>query len=266
MTFVDHGPESAPPVLLVHGNPTWSFLWRAVIGRLDGFRVIAPDLIGFGTSDKPRSPKAHQLAVHVDRVARLVEALDLRRFVAVGQDWGGPIAAGTGARLPDRLHGFVFGNTAILRPARPFRPKAFHRLSHVPIVSDLVFRGALFPMWALHRTQGDPKSMSWPARAAYLWPFRHVRDRAGPIGLARMIPNAEDHPSTAEMDRIGTFVEGFKGPAAFVWGNRDPVLGRGLRRHLEALPHARVRETDAGHFLQEEVPEEFVDAIRSVRG
>jgi pimeloyl-ACP methyl ester carboxylesterase len=268
MTFVDHGPEDGPPVLLVHGNPTWSFLWRRVIGRLehDGFRLIAPDLIGFGTSDKPRSPRAHRLDVHIDHVARLVEALGLRSFVAVGQDWGGPIAAGTAERHHDRLRGLVFGNTAVLKPARPFRPKAFHRFAHTPVVSDLVFRGAMFPVWMLHRTQGDPKSMSWPARAAYAWPFRHPLDRAGPLGLARMVPNSEDHPTTAVMDRVGAFIESYEGPTEFIWGTRDPLLGRGLRRHTEAMPHANARETDAGHFLQEEVPDDFASAIRRVSG
>jgi pimeloyl-ACP methyl ester carboxylesterase len=265
-SFVDHGPERGRVVLLVHGNPTWSFLWRRVIGALDGsgFRVIAPDLLGFGASDKPASPGFHQLATHVDRTARLLEALGVDRFIAVGQDWGGPIAAGCAERLSDRFGGFVFGNTAVLAPARPLRPKAFHRFAHVPIVSDALFRGAMFPLWLIHRSQGDPSSMSFSARAAYAWPFRHLRDRAGPIGLARMVPGSEEHPSTREMDRIGAFVEAWRGPAALVWGKRDPVLGRSLRRHAAALPQASVRESEAGHFLQEEVPELFAEAIREV--
>ena len=264
--FVDHGPSDGVAVLLVHGNPTWSYLWRKVIGALDGsgVRVIAPDLIGFGGSDKPRRTSDHQLAIHVDRISGLVDALGLESFVAVGQDWGGPIACGVGERHPDRLRGLVLGNTGVLRPARPFRPKAFHRLSHLPVVSDALFRGALFPLPMMDRVQGDRRSLGWREKAAYAWPLKNPLDRAGPLGMARMVPTAETHPSTAVCDRIGAFVESFRGPAALVWARRDPILGRGLRRHQAALPQASVRECDAGHFSQEEVPELWAEAIAEV--
>jgi haloalkane dehalogenase len=116
----------------------------------------------------------------------------------------------------------------------------------------------------MNRVQGDRSSIGWSLRAAYAWPFRRPLDRSGPLGLARMVPNAEEHPSTAVMDRVGAWVEKWRGPAALVWGRRDPLLGRGLRRHRDALPQASVRECDAGHFLQEEVPDLIADAIREV--
>ncbi len=268
MTFVDHGPRDALAVLLVHGSPTWSYLWRKVILELDGrpLRLIAPDLIGFGTSDKPMSPSAHRLSTHIDQVVALVSTLELERFVAVGQDWGGPIACGVAERLADRVAGLVLGNTAVLRPARPFRSKAFHRFSHLPLVSDLVFRGALFPVPVMDRVQGDRRSIGWPQKAAYAWPFLHPLHRAGALGMARMVPDAEAHPSTAVMDRVGAYVERYEGPAALVWATRDPILGRGLRRHHEALPHASVRTCEAGHFSQEEVPELWAEAICEVAG
>lgn len=261
---VDHG--SGPVVLLVHGNPTWSFLWRKVIARLDGVRCVAPDLLGFGLSSKPWRSREHTLERHVAVVAGLVEALALRDVVLVGQDWGGPIAAGVGERLPDRVRGLVFGNTAVLRPARPLRPKAFHRFAATPVVSDVVFRLGGFPLRSLHGVQGDKSSIGRLEARAYRWPLRRLRDGAGPLGLARMVPGREDHPTVAAMDRIGAWVEAWRGPAALVWGTRDPLLGRGLRRHREALPQARVWETQAGHFLQEEVPDEIAEAIRSVVG
>ncbi|MEC7523276.1 MAG: alpha/beta fold hydrolase [Myxococcota bacterium] len=264
VTFVDHGPEDARPVLLVHGNPTWSYLWRKVIGELAGhrLRLIAPDLLGFGTSDKPRRASAHQLEMHISTVARLMEALGAEDFVAVGQDWGGPIACGVGERLG--AAGLVLGNTAVLKPARPFRPKGFHRFSHMPLVSDAVFRGTLFPVPVMDRVQGDRASIGLKEKLAYAWPFLGPLDRAGALGLARMVPNGEGHPSTPTMDRIGAWVESFEGPAALVWARRDPILGRGLRRHHEALPQATVRECDAGHFSQEEVPEFWAAAIEEV--
>jgi haloalkane dehalogenase len=266
MTVVDHGPRDALSVLMVHGNPTWSYLWRKVMRRLDGseLRFVAPDLMGFGTSDKPRRASAHQLAAHVEDVAAAIDALDVGRFVAVGQDWGGPIACGVASRYASNVAGLVLGNTAALRPARPFRSKAFHKLSRVPGLSDALFRGLLFPVPVLDRVQGDRRSIGWREKAAYAWPFLSPLDRAGGLGLARMVPDAEDHPTTAEMDRIGAWVESFDGPAALVWARRDPILGRGLRRHQEALPQASVRECDAGHFSQEEVPDLWADAIDEV--
>lgn len=266
MTFVDHGPRDALAVLLVHGNPTWSYLWRKVIAALDGepLRLIAPDLIGFGTSDKPLRASDHQLGTHIDQVAELMETIGVERFIAVGQDWGGPIACGAGMRLPGRVHGLVLGNTATLAPARPFRSKTFHKLSHVPLVSDALFRGLIFPVPVMNRAQGDRASIGWPQMAAYAWPFLHPLHRAGALGLARMVPDSEAHPSTAVMDRLGAWVRAFEGPSALVWGRRDPILGRALRRHKEALPEASVRECDAGHFSQEEVPELWGEAIREV--
>ncbi|MEZ4337722.1 MAG: alpha/beta fold hydrolase [Sandaracinaceae bacterium] len=266
MTVVDHGPRDALAVLLVHGNPTWSYLWRKVLRALEGerLRLIAPDLLGFGTSDKPRRASDHQLAMHIDHVATLLDRLGVERFVAVGQDWGGPIAVGAAERRSDRVRGLVLGNTAVLEPARPFRSKPFHRFSHMPVVSDVVFRGAMFPVPMMQSVQGDRRSIGWREKAAYAWPFVNPLSRAGALGMARMVPNREGHPSTAVMDRIGAYVEAYDGPAALVWGRRDPLLGRGLRRHQQALPHASVRECDAGHFSQEEVPELWAEAIREV--
>jgi haloalkane dehalogenase len=268
IAFVDHGPRDATPVLLVHGNPTWSYLWRKVIAALDDgrHRLVAPDLLGFGASDKPRMAADHQLAMHVQKIEALVEDLGLEGFVAVGQDWGGPVAMGVARALAPRVRGIVLANTAVLEPARPFRSKAFHRFSHVPLLSDLAFRGALFPVPIMDRVQGDRASLGWREKAAYAWPLRSPLDRAGPLGLARMVPDSEGHPSTAVLDEIGAWLRAFRGPTALVWGRRDPILGRALARHREALPHATVRECDAGHFLQEEVPELLAEAVREVAG
>ncbi|MFW5876391.1 MAG: alpha/beta fold hydrolase [Myxococcota bacterium] len=261
--FIDEG--EGQPVLLMHGNPTWCYLWRKVIDRLSGrFRLIAPDLLGLGLSDKPRRPSDHSVDLHVRTMVRLVDALDLRDVVLVGQDWGGPTVCGVGSRMPDRVHGLVLANTSVLPPARPFRSKGFHRFSHAPLISDLVFRALGFPLPVLDRVQGDRRSIGWQEKAAYTWPLRRLRDRAAPLGLARMVPDAEDHPSTKPLDQIGTWVESWHGPAALVWGLRDPILGRALRRHHEALPQARLTETPAGHFLQEEVPDALADAIAHV--
>jgi pimeloyl-ACP methyl ester carboxylesterase len=286
--FIDHGDPAARPVLLLHGNPTWSFLWRKVIAavseprpglqpresqqpqlsprppkRFMPLRSVAPDLLGFGLSDKPRRIGDHSLARHGAAISELVEALDLRGIVLVGQDWGGPIAALVGARCPERVAGLVFANTSVLLPRRPGR-SFFHRFARVPGLSDLAFRGFGFPLGILRWVQGDRRSMGAEVARAYRYPLRSWNERVAPLALARMVPAGAGHPSLPALARAETWARSFTGPVALVWGTRDPVLGRALARHERAFPQARVIRTEAGHFLQEEVPETLAEAIAEV--
>ncbi|MEM6993249.1 MAG: alpha/beta fold hydrolase [Myxococcota bacterium] len=265
--LVDDGPADGTAVVMVHGNPTWSFLWRKVIAALpEGrYRCIAPDLLGLGMSDRLPELTDHTLERHADAVAEVVEACDVDRIIVVGQDWGGPIAASVGARMADRVAGIVFGNTSVIAPTRP-RGTAFHRFAQLPILSDLAFRGLSLPVRVMSRVQGDRKSISGDVAKAYRFPMRTSADRTAPLALARMVPNAVSHPSMPELARGQAFVEAFAGPAALVWGTRDPILGRALRRHERLLPDAPVTVTSAGHFLQEEVPDALAAAIDDVAG
>ncbi|HEX2251956.1 MAG TPA: alpha/beta fold hydrolase [Thermoanaerobaculia bacterium] len=260
--FVDHGPRSARPVLMLHGNPTWSFLWRKVIRRLPELRCVAPDLLGLGLSDTLGTAE-HSVDRHARAIAELVEALDLTGVVLVGQDWGGPIGAAAAAWSPERIAGLVLGNTSVLVPERP-HGTAFHRFSHRPVISDVAFRLLGFPLHSLHRIQGDPRSLRGATAAAYRWPLRGWRRRAAPLALARMVPDSREHPSLPALLRGETWARSFDGPMALVWGERDPVLGRALKWHREVFPAAEVTVTEAGHFLQEEVPDEIAAAVGRV--
>ncbi len=267
--FVDHGEPGHPPVVLFHGNPTWSFLWRRVIaelaGQLGGFRAVAPDLLGLGLSDRLPRLADHSLERHAAAMTQLVEALELDEPVLVGQDWGGPVATAVGARLSGRVRGVVLANTAVVLP-RVARGTAFHRFARLPVVSTLAFRGLGFPQRLLHRAQGDRGSIRGEVARAYRWPLRRWSDRVAPLALARLVPDGPDHPTVAELERGEAWLKAFPGPVALVWGTRDPILGRALSRHLKQLPRASVRRTEAGHFLQEEVPEVLAEAIREVAG
>jgi len=148
-------------------------------------------------------------------------------------------------------------------PRRP-RGTLFHRLSRLPVVSDFVYRVLGFPQIILHRVQGDPASIRGDVARAYRWPLRRLRDRVAPLALARMVPSSPDHPSVPALARGEAWAREFQGPMALVWGMRDPILARALKRHEEAFPRATVRRTEAGHFLQEEVPEAIAEAIREV--
>lgn len=261
--FIDHGDPAARPVLMLHGNPTWCFLWRKVIPLLPSFRCVAPDLLGLGLSSRLPRLADHQVERHGAAIAELVERLDLRGVLLAGQDWGGPIAAQVGARLPERVAGLVLANTAVLVPAAP-RSTAFHTFARLPVLSDLVFRGFGFPQNVLHRVQGDKGSIRGDVARAYRWPLRTWSDRVAPLALARMVPDRPDHPSIEALRRGEAWAQSFAGPVALVWGMRDPILARSLRRHESAFPQAPVTRTEAGHFLQEEVPEELAAAVEDV--
>lgn len=259
--FIDEG--DGPPVVLQHGIPTWSYLWRKVIRILlrENVRVIAPDLIGLGLSSKPRDPRIHTLDFHSNRISALVEALDLHDITIAGQDWGGPIIAVTAARNRQRIRGAVFSNTAIRVPNRPPRRTAFHRFSHLPLVSDLVFRVFNFPIPTLHLAQGDRASIGRNERRAYRWPLRRIKDRIAPLALTRLVAQSLDSPALQTLQEANDWARSFAGPVVLVWGMRDPILGRALRGTQKLFPDADVVETDAGHFLQEEVPEELAAGI-----
>ena len=254
---------SGRPVVMVHGNPTWGFLYRKVADRLAGadIRVIMPDLFGLGFSDHIAASE-HTVANHARWLAEAIDVLELKNLVAVVQDWGGPIGTLATHDSQAKVDALVVLNTGLGPPKPGFKPTLFHRVSHVPVVSELLFRGLGFPQIYLASAQADKTSIRGKVSRAYRYPLRNrVRNHA-PLALARMVPDGQDHPSVPEMRRCQEIYEGFQGPIALVWGKRDPILGRLLGRLSRQRPDARVTETEAGHFLQEEVPDEIAEAIR----
>ncbi|HEX9943840.1 MAG TPA: alpha/beta fold hydrolase [Thermoanaerobaculia bacterium] len=261
--FIDQGDPAVRPMLMLHGNPTWSFLWRKVIALLPEFRCVAPDLLGLGFSDRLPRIGDHSVERYGAAMTELVERLDLCGVILVGQDWGGPIAAQVGLRLPERIAGVVLANTAVLVPSHP-RGTLFHKFARVPVLSDFVFRGLGFPQSVLWVIQGDKRSIRGEVARAYRWPLRAWKDRLTPLALARMVPNGPEHESVPALRRGEEWVRSFSGPMALVWGTSDPILGPALRRHERAFPQAPVTRTPAGHFLQEEAPEALASAVRDV--
>ncbi|MGB8329132.1 MAG: alpha/beta fold hydrolase [Polyangiales bacterium] len=254
------------PVLMVHGNPTWGFLYRKVAMCLQGrgLRLIMPDLIGFGLSDKPRDFSLHTIRNHSKWLGSLIDQLDLRDVILVGQDWGGAIGVHPFTTRQDRLGGMVVLNTVLDAPSPGFKPTAFHRFSHVPLLSDFVFRVLPIPQAALHLAQGDKSSIRGDVARAYRYPFERMRDRVAPLATARMAVDRMGHPSIPALEECAAFVRHFDGPKAMVWGRRDPIIARALKRTKALLGDPPVTETQAGHFLQEEVPEEIATAVLDV--
>jgi haloalkane dehalogenase len=256
-----------PAVVFVHGNPTWGYLWRGVAARLAGvrLRLVLPDLPGLGLSEKPRDPRFHTLENHSRALGALLDAIAPEGpLVLALHDWGGPIGLAALADRPGRLAGLVVTNTGVSPPRPGFRPTPFHRFANLPVASELAFRLLGFPQNALHLAQADRRSISGDVARAYRWPLRRVRDRIAPLALARMVPVREDHPSVAGLRRSLAVATAFEGPAAIVWGERDPVLGRALRGVAEALPRATITRVPAGHYPQEETPGPIADAVLDV--
>ncbi len=251
-----HGPV----VLCLHGVPTWSFLYREFLRELaPNARVIAPDLIGFGLSEKPPDATAHSVAGHVDDVSALVRELDLRDVTLVMQDWGGPIGLGVLARDPERVRALVVMN-AFAPGRRPFgdgvgRPLSA-RVFALPLVGEQLVQGL-----ALHHRLVAPAAVQSMERGALV---RRANlgvqdawdDRAGTLALVRLLPGVESDAALAR----------FRGPALIAWGMRDPAFGgAALEAWKRALPEARVLElSDAGHFPQEDAPEQLIPAVREL--
>lgn len=253
-------------VVFLHGNPTWGFLWRNVAAALAGtkLRLVLPDLVGLGLSEKPRDPRFHTLENHARLVGALLDEVAPGPVVLVLHDWGGPIGLAALADRPGRLAGLVVTNTRVGPPREGSKGSRFHRFANLPVASDLAFRLLGFPQNALHLTQADRASIRGDVARAYRWPLRAIADRTAPLALARMVPIRADHPSIAALRRSLAVATSFAGPAAVVWGERDPILGRSLRAITEALPRAAVTPVPAGHYPQEEAPDAIAAAVRDV--
>lgn len=269
MAVSEWGPPDGHAVVMVHGNPTWGFLWRKVIRELrardggDKLRLIVPDLIGLGRSTKPEL-RAHTLAKHAQWLGDIIDRLAPGPAVLVAQDWGGPIGLRAYAPRRARLRGIVLGNTAVSPPAADFKPTLFHRLAQLPVASDVLFRVLGFPLGVLHTSQGDKSSIRGEVARAYRWPLRTRALRDAPLALARMVPDSHVHPSIRDLEVVEELFRTQQVPVALVWGKRDPILGRVLSHVSRLRPDATVTATGAGHFLQEEVPAELATAVMDV--
>src|SRR5262249_46353171 len=155
---------------------SWGFLYRRVVAEFAGepLRLVVPDLIGLGCSDKPREASAHTLPAHGAWLGALIDRLGLDDLVFVGQDWGGAMGMHAVASRMDRLAGMVILNPVLGPPRQGFRPTRFHRFAHLPVVSNVAFRLG-FPQNGMFFAQGDPRSILGRTALGYWWPLRRMR-------------------------------------------------------------------------------------------
>lgn len=258
MHYVDEGPKDAPVVLMLHGEPTWSFLYRKMIPIFTaaGFRAVAPDLVGFGRSDKPVDTRSYTYARHVEWVRALLQTLDLRDITLVGQDWGSLI----GLRLVGEHEAWfsrvVIANGFLPTADRPapaaFRVwRAFARYSPVFPISRIVASACVTKL---------PRAV----REAYDAPFPSAAYKAGARVFPALVPMEPSDPAVpanrAAWEKLGQW----KKPFLTLFGKDDPILGladRPLQKHIpgtEGQPHERFW---GGHFVQEDRGDYLADAI-----
>lgn len=254
--YVDEG--SGPALLMLHGNPTWSFLYRDLVKALrDRFRCIAPDHPGFGLSQAPAG-YGFTPAEHAATLEQLVLELDLRDVTMMVQDWGGPIGMAVATRHPDRFKAFVIGNTWAWPKSDP-GTQVFSRLLGGPIGGFLIMRRNVFVEKIL---PGNVKRVTLPEAVmeAYRGPFATVQSRKPMHVFPREI--LRSRPFLAEIERgLAALADR---PALLVWPTRDIAFREPERRRWEEIfpDHRTVILEGAGHYIQEDAGPEIATAIR----
>jgi cis-3-alkyl-4-acyloxetan-2-one decarboxylase len=261
--YLDEG--TGPPLVLSHGNPTWSFYWRDLVLALrDRYRVIVPDHIGCGLSDKPGPGEySFRLARRVADLGELVEHLDLQHATLIAHDWGGAIGMGAAVAAPARFDRFVLMNTAaFLAPTCPWEI----RLAQIPLVSRFAVQGLnLFVEAATRWTLEHRERMTPAVRAGYLAPYDTWRHREAVYRFVQDIPMHAGHPTYAVLQNIEAGLAQFRDrPVCLIWGMHDWCFTPWfLDRFVELFPQAEVhRLTDAGHYVVEDATQEVIAAVQ----
>lgn len=263
--YLDEG--QGEPLLLVHGNPTWSFYWRELIRPLrENYRVIVPDHIGCGLSDKPRRYE-YRLARHIDNLRRLIGRLELRNITLLAHDWGGAIGLGAAVAEPERFSRLALFNTAAFRSRRiPWRI----RICRTPLLGRLAVQGLnAFARAALTMAVAKHERMTPAVRAGLLAPYDTWSNRVATHRFVLDIPQSPRHPSYATLAAIENGLARLRGmPVMFIWGMRDWCFTpHFLARFLEFFPEAEVhRLADASHYVIEDAHERIVPLVREFLG
>ena len=250
------------PIFLMHGNPTSGFLYRKVVDGLplDKVRVIMPTSPGLGFSSKIPASE-HKLENHIRWINTALSELKVKELVYAGQDWGGPIGMGALSLSPDLLKGAVLLNTGFNAPTMNIDLSPAHATVKTPIIGELILEVFFSIFERLGGVQGDPESWTPEVAELYGKPLFDNGNAKAPLAMMRMVTDGPNHPSTPAMIQIEEYVKTLDIPSEIVWGMKDPILGKALTRMQQNFPDAPVIQTDAGHFLQEEVPIEIANAL-----
>jgi haloalkane dehalogenase len=257
--YVDEGPPSAAPVLLLHGEPSWAFLYRRMIPGLvaAGHRVVAPDLVGFGRSDKPARREDYTYARHVAWMAGVLDRLDLRGVTLFCQDWGGLIGLRLVAEHPERFARVVAANTGL--------PTGDERVSEAFLAWQAFSqRTEVLPVGRIIQT-GCARPVAADVVAAYEAPFPDETYKSGARQFPLLVPTRPDDPASAANRVAWSALERFEKPFLTAFSDSDPVTKGAFRPMHERIPGAagqsHVTIARAGHFLQEDAGEELGQVV-----
>lgn len=261
MHYVDEGPASADPVLMLHGEPTWSYLYRHMIPICSaaGHRVIAPDLIGFGKSDKPSKIEDYSYQAHLDWLLVLIEHLDLQNITLVCQDWGSLLGLRLAAEHEGRFKAIVIGN-GMLPTGEEKVPKAFK------LWKAFALNSPWFPISRIVEF-GSFKTLSKDERRAYDAPFPNKKFKAGSRAFPALVPTSPNNVASSANKKAWQVLEKWQKPFLTTFSNGDPIT-RGGDRYMQSkipgaqgMPHVTLK---GGHFLQEDAGTEFATAVNEL--
>jgi haloalkane dehalogenase len=254
------GPEDGPVVVLLHGEPTWAYLYRSVMATLAGrgIRSIAVDLVGFGRSDKPTEMADHSYARHVGWVrAALEDGLGLEGVTVLGQDWGGLIGLRLAAEAPDLVTGFAAANTG-LPTGEHAMPEVWWMFRRAVESAEVLDIGRLV-------AAGCQRGLSDSDRAAYDAPFPDQAHTTGPRAMPGLIPTTTDDPASEANRAAWQQLSTYQRPFLVAFSDGDPItgaMGPILRAHVPtAADEPEITITRAGHFLQEDAGDVLADAV-----
>ena len=260
MHYVDEcqGPGHET-LLCIHGNPTWSFYYRSIISAFrNSFRVIAPDHVGCGFSDKPGSDYPYTLTTHVENLVQLIQQLDLRSVTLVVHDWGGAIGMGAAQQVPDRIRRLVFFNTATFPP--PYFPWRI-RVCRFPLLGQWALQGGnLFARAAVRMATNQPGGLPKSVARGLLAPYDTWRNRHAIYRFVKDIPTRRTQPTWQKLVEIERGVPVFSDrPALLVWGMDDWCFRpECMERIQNLLPDAESLPLDAGHYVLEDAADTIV--------
>jgi haloalkane dehalogenase len=251
VAYLDEGPADAEVVLLIHGEPTWSYLYRRMVPVFlaAGYRVVAPDLVGFGRSDKPAEVAEYTYARHVEWMRSvLFDTLGLTGITLVGQDWGGLIGLRLVAEHPERFDRVCAANTGLPDGSRRL-PDAWWQFR------DFVATAAELPVGRLV-AGGVVTPLPEEVVAAYDAPFPDETYKAGARAFPDLIPQSPDNPATPDNQRAWAVLERFEKPFLCAYSDRDPITAGADRPFRSRVPGAagqpHTTVEGAGHFIQED--------------
>ncbi|WP_396587924.1 haloalkane dehalogenase [Bermanella sp. R86510] len=261
MHYVDEGPAEAKPVLMMHGEPSWSYLYRHMIPicAAAGHRVIAPDLIGFGKSDKPADINDYSYQAHMDWMQSFLDQTQLTDITLVCQDWGSLLGLRLAAENPERFRAIVLGNGMLPTGDQPL-PKAFKLWKAFAVHSPW------FPIARIIQS-GSFRKMGPDEKRAYDAPFPNKKYKAGARAFPKLVPATPNDPATEANRAAWKILEKWEKPFLTTFSNGDPVT-RGGDKYIQSRvpgtkdqPHITLT---GGHFLQEDSPVQFANAINDL--